>query len=115
MTFFRLVTAVVRHRIGHTFHPVDGHMKLPGHNGPLSMKRAAPVIGMVHSRKVDNADTGNVDPVECFEDALFDVNASRVGIRPGGCVLVGIADDLKDKANTSRQVINGDYAAQIDL
>lgn len=115
MTFFHLVAAVIRNGIGHTFHPVDGHMKLPGHNVPLSMKRTRAVIGMVHSSEVYHADTGNVDPMESFKDALFDINASRIGIRPGGCVLVGVADDLKDKTNASRQVINGNDAAQIDL
>lgn len=114
MTFFRLV-AVIRNWVRHAFHPVDGHMKLSPNVARLVVKRSASVIGMVHSGKVDNADTGNVDPMKSFEDALFDVNASRIGICPGCCVLVGIADDLKDKTNTSRQVINGDDAAQIDL
>ena len=115
MTFFRLIATVIRNGVGHALHPVDGHMKLSPNVARLVVKRSAPVIGMVHSRKVDHADTGNVDTVKSFEDALLNVNAPRVGIRPGGCVLIGVADDLKDKTNTSRQVINGNDAAQIHL
>ena len=115
MTFFRLVAAVVRNMIGRALHPVDRHMKLSCNPSTLIVKRAATVISVVHSCEVDYANSGDVDSVKSFEDALFDVNASRVSIRPGGGVLVGVADDLKDKTDASRQVINGNDATQIHL